>query len=134
MRSSFDKALEKREFRQTAQRSVLTDTKNPNPGPGNYSPSNKVSKLSAPKYGFGSEPKIRKVVKYAGPSPNSYEIKDAITKSSFRSTGMGYGKKVDPAQVLVDTPGPGTYVRYYLMICLERTIIYSRRKEVQYGS
>lgn len=110
MRSSFDAALEKREYRRTGQRETLNDSRNKNPGPGNYSPSTKVSKLSAPKYGFGSEAKMKKVVKLQGPSPAQYEIKDSITKRGFQSTGMGYGKKVDPAQVVVDTPGPGTYV------------------------
>uniref|UniRef100_A0A7S3KSN0 Uncharacterized protein n=1 Tax=Euplotes crassus TaxID=5936 RepID=A0A7S3KSN0_EUPCR len=109
MKSSFDKALEKREFKQTSQRTVLTNTKSNNPGPGNYSPSNKASKLSAPKYGFGSEKKMRQPSKFNGPSPNLYEVKDTITRRSFQKTGMGYGKKVDPAQVLVDTPGPGSY-------------------------
>lgn len=113
MKSSFDKALEKREFKQTSQRTVLTNTKSNNPGPGNYSPSNKASKLSAPKYGFGSEKKMRQPSKFDGPSPNSYDVKDTITRRSFQKTGMGYGKKVDPAQVLVDTPGPGSYVNIH---------------------
>ena len=55
MRSSFDKALQKREFKQTSRRSFLNDRKEGSPGPGNYSPSKTFSKLSAPKYGFGTE-------------------------------------------------------------------------------
>lgn len=113
---------------------MLTNSKNPNPGPGNYSPTTKASKLSAPKYGFGSEPKNKKTVKYDGPSPNSYEIKDSVVKKNFQSTGMGYGKKVDPAQVLVDTPGPGSYVIIHPLIFLERAIFHSGREEVQHGS
>ena len=111
MKSSFDSALFKKEQRRTGQREALNDSRNINPGPGNYSPSTKISKLSAPKYGFGSEPKMKKIIKYQSPSPSQYKIKDSITKRSFQSTGMGYGKKVDPTKVLHDTPGPGSYVR-----------------------
>jgi len=92
-RSSFDKAMQRREFKQTSQRSFMDNRKNNSPGPGNYSPSKTFSKLSAPKYGFGTEKKLRNLSKDDGPSPGSYTVNDSITRTKFQSTGLGYGKK-----------------------------------------
>eukprot|EP00343_Euplotes_focardii_P011624 CAMPEP_0205832248 /NCGR_PEP_ID=MMETSP0206-20130828/46445_1 /ASSEMBLY_ACC=CAM_ASM_000279 /TAXON_ID=36767 /ORGANISM="Euplotes focardii, Strain TN1" /LENGTH=548 /DNA_ID=CAMNT_0053137607 /DNA_START=25 /DNA_END=1671 /DNA_ORIENTATION=+ len=108
-RSSFDKALVKRQFRLTSKRSFLGNGNKNSPGPGNYSPKNIYSKLSAPKYGFGTEEKLRNITKSNGPSPDAYQVNDSTTRRKFQSTGMGFGKKMDPVQVVVDTPGPGTY-------------------------
>lgn len=113
MTGSFDKAMIKREFRQTSQRYFPGSNRSESPGPGNYSPSNKASKLSAPKYGFGTEKKIHTLKSSNGPSPSTYIVNDSITKKNFQASGMGYGQKINPVQVLVDTPGPGSYVKFY---------------------
>lgn len=94
----------------TEKRSILKQESNDSPSPGSYSPSDRAIKSSAPNFGFGTDKKNKELEKTNGPSPLSYEVKDSLLKRGSQSTSMGYGKKVDPAKVLVDTPGPGSYV------------------------
>ena len=102
----------KRDFKLTDSRALTKGPRSDSPGPGNYNPVETFSRLSAPKFGFGTDTKLKNYSKFNGPGPNSYNINDKLARKSFQSTGMGYGKKMDPAQVLVDTPGPGSYVTF----------------------
>jgi hypothetical protein len=111
-KSSFESAMLRRDFKQTGARSFTVRPGLDAPGPGNYSPTDTTSKLSAPKFGFGTDKKMKESKKFSGPSPNSYIVDDRISRKNWQSTGMGYGKKVDAAPVTVTTPGPGSYVKF----------------------
>lgn len=79
------------------------------PGPGAYSPDSIKVKSKAPEFGFGTANRLKEAGKQAIPDPQSYNIKDDITKKTSSSWGMGYGSKIDLAKTLADTPGPGYY-------------------------
>lgn len=107
--SSFDNALVKRDFKQTARRDCLDRRGDKDPGPGSYSPDTSRTKLSAPKFGFGSDQKQKQTGKNPNPSPDQYKINDSLTKTTHSSWGMGYGEKIDLSKTLAETPGPGSY-------------------------
>jgi len=112
-KTSFENALVRRQFKQTASRGVAEKKVDNDPGPGSYSPDDRRSRLSMPRYGFGTEKKTRKVGKSNNPGPNSYRINDRVTMRTQASWGMGYGQKVDLSKTLADTPGPGSYVGHF---------------------
>lgn len=78
MRTSFERALDKREFKQTSRRSCLDRRADKFPGPGSYSPDDQRSRLSAPKYGFGTQDKLKMLTKFQAPAPNMYKVNDSI--------------------------------------------------------
>lgn len=79
------------------------------PGPGQYSPSIDKSKKSAPKFGFGTDSRLKEAGKRQMPDPGSYNIKDDLMHKTSSSWGMGYGSKVDFNKMSENNPGPGSY-------------------------
>lgn len=108
-RGAFEKAVEKRIFRQTSERPCLRVKADPVPGPGEYSPDPNKPKKAAPQFGFGTESRIKKIAKANLPAPDSYKINDRLARKTFSSWSMGYGEKMNPAKGKAEGPGPGAY-------------------------
>jgi hypothetical protein len=87
----------------------LDSRKDLQPGPGQYSPDANRGKKASPRFGFGTDERIKNLNKFNTPGPNSYEINDKLARKTFSSWGMGYGKKMNPAEGRGEGPGPGSY-------------------------
>lgn len=79
------------------------------PGPGNYDPSTKFCRRSAPKYRMSRASKSKIANIYGEtPAPNVYRPSSTFVKSQSAAWGMGSNKRPGLSQIL-DTPGPGSY-------------------------
>jgi len=80
-----------------------------NPGPGAYQPDDTKTRRKGPKFGFGTEGKLKNRGQNSYPDPASYDIKDNIMRKTAASVGMGFGDKIDLSKSITETPGPGAY-------------------------